>query len=288
MKKIGKIILISLVILLTAVFIFTRFFFPKFYMSEQDHRNYCLKQGQITPNFYTYQVGARNIHYLHIGNDTLPLVVFIHGSPGSSDAFKEFMADTTLSQEIQLIAVDRPGFGDSDYGWGEPSLQEQAALLKPILEKHRANKVILVGHSLGGPLTFRMTMDYPNLIDGIVSIAGSLDPNLEPNEWFRPMLAVAPLQWFLNGSFVASNTEIMGHQSALKRMLPLWEKVTSPTIVIQGTKDNFVPVGNADFAKKMLTNCKYLDVQVVEGADHFILWTDIQITKNAISTLLKQ
>ena len=38
------------------------------------------KKGQVTPTFHDYQIESRNIHYIHIGNDTLPLVVFMHGS----------------------------------------------------------------------------------------------------------------------------------------------------------------------------------------------------------------
>jgi pimeloyl-ACP methyl ester carboxylesterase len=54
--------------------------------------------------------------------------------------------------------------------------------LKPIVAKQRQNgkQVILVGHSLGGPLIARMTMDYPELIDGLVFVAGSVAPKLEP------------------------------------------------------------------------------------------------------------
>ncbi len=39
------------------------------------------------PHFYTYKVGKRTIHYAECGNDSLPAVIFIHGSPGSWDAF---------------------------------------------------------------------------------------------------------------------------------------------------------------------------------------------------------
>ena len=167
-------------------------------------------------------------------------------------------------------------------------MEKQAALLKPILEKHQTNKTILVGHSLGGPLIFRLAMDYPNLIDGLVSVAGSLDPELEPNEWHRPIVDVPPFRWFLNGSFIASNTEIMGHKTALKKMLPLWEKVTTPSIIIQGTEDTLVPAGNADFAKKVLTNCKNLDIQMIEKEGHFVLWGKPELTINVIYKLLEK
>ncbi len=47
------------------------------------------------------------------------------------------MADTALLSKAQLVTVDRPGFGASNFGYAEPSLKKQSALLRPILEKHK-------------------------------------------------------------------------------------------------------------------------------------------------------
>ncbi|MBY0435888.1 MAG: alpha/beta hydrolase, partial [Cyclobacteriaceae bacterium] len=146
---------------------------------------------------HKYYQGKRVINYLHVGQFDRPLVLFVHGSPGSLSAFIDFMADTALMTKAQLITVDRPGFGSSNFGYAEPSLEKQAALLKPILEKYANRPAILVGHSLGGPLIARMAMDYPELIDGLVMVAPSIDPGLEPHEWFRGPLATPFIKWML-------------------------------------------------------------------------------------------
>src|SRR5687768_14810555 len=70
----------------------------------------------------SYQTGFREIHYIQSGNDTMPLALFIHGSPGSLSAFIEFLADSILLQKALLISTDRPGFGYSNFGNAEPSL----------------------------------------------------------------------------------------------------------------------------------------------------------------------
>ncbi len=56
------------------------------------------------------------MHYTHLGDLDLPLVVLVHGTPGSSNGFMDYLADSLLPEKAQLIALDRPGFGDSDYG----------------------------------------------------------------------------------------------------------------------------------------------------------------------------
>lgn len=231
----------------------------------------------------------RTINYLHVGDTTKPLVVFIHGSPGSLSAFIDFMKDSALLQNAQLISVDRPGFGGSNFGYGMKSLKQQVDCIQPILKKHKLNQpVILVGHSLGGPFIARMAMDYPELVDGLVIVAGSIAPDLEPNEtWFRAPLSTPFLRWVLPRSFRASNTEIYHLKPHLQEMLPLWKKIICPVIVIQGGKDSLVDPGNADFAKRMLVNSKSLEIVFKEDMNHFVPWTNPDLIQKAVLKLIK-
>src|SRR5687768_6432386 len=108
------------------------------------------------------------------GDSTKPLALFVHGSPGSLSAFIDFLADTALLSKTLLITADRPGFGYSNFGNAEPSLKKQGETLKPLLEMYRNNRpLILIGHSLGGPLIAKMAIDYPDLVDGLIIVAGS-------------------------------------------------------------------------------------------------------------------
>ena len=232
-----------------------------------------VEKGQSKPTFHNYNIEGRNIHYIHVGNDTLPLVVFMHGSPGSASAFEDYLADTSLTNQAQLIAVDRPGYGYSDFGNTAKSLDQQARLLKPILEKHTAPKTILVGHSLGGPLIVRMAMDFPTLMDELVILAGSVAPELEPYEWYRAPLNWKVISWAIPTVMRVSNQEILPVKEDLKRMLPLWKNIKMPVTIIHGVKDRLVTVENVDFAKEKLVNSANVDVILFPEEDHFIPWT---------------
>jgi pimeloyl-ACP methyl ester carboxylesterase len=166
-------------------------------------------------------------------------------------------------------------------------MEKQAALLKPLLEKYSKNRpIILVGHSLGGPVIARMAMDYPELVDGLILVAASIDPDLEPNEtWFRAPLATPFLSWLLPASLRASNEEIYQAKPELKKMLPLWAKITCPVFVVQGEKDILVPPGNADFAASMLVNAPVLIVR--KDVNHFIPWSHPELIRDAIVDMLK-
>jgi pimeloyl-ACP methyl ester carboxylesterase len=240
-------------------------------------------KGKMYPGVgYSYYAGKQKMNYIISGSDSLPIVVFIHGSPGSLSAFIHFMDDTVLLNKVQMISVDRPGFGASNYGYAEPSLEQQCRDIKPILDKHKNGRpVFLVGHSLGGPIIARMAMDYPELVDGLIFVAASVDPELEPDEWFRGPLATPFVKWMLPRWLRASNDEIYQLESQLNQMLPLWTKITCPSIFIQGQKDELVPAANADFAKKMLVNAPFELVTDPE-MNHFVPWSHPYLIQNAI------
>lgn len=250
-------------------------------LSDQKISQYFANQA-VKPTFGMVRVGERFVHYATIGADTLPTVFFIHGSPGSWDAFIGFFADSTLYTRAHLISVDRPGFGKSGKGKPVPSLQTQAACLAPLLRLgHSAKKAVLVGHSLGGPVAVRLAMDYPDEVGGLILVAPSIDPELERKEWYRPLGAAVPFRWLLPAELDVSNREIMPLKGELQKMLPLWAGIRIPVTVIQGEEDELVPPGNADFAKRMLVQAP-LTTQMIPDMNHFIPWSRPDLIHDAI------
>jgi pimeloyl-ACP methyl ester carboxylesterase len=258
----------------------------QFRMSKTEINSYFEKKEK-KGTLHQYEFDHQKINYLKVGDDVLPLIVFVHGSPGSLSAFIDFMADTVLLSKAQLITVDRPGFGESNFGYGEKSVARQSSVLKLLIEKNKLNRpVILVGHSMGGPVISRMAMDYPELIDGLVIVAGSINPDLEPNEtWFRAPLATPFLRWVMPRSFRASNQEIYHLKPELQEMLPLWEKIKASTIIIQGKKDVLVDPSNAYFAKKMIVNAP-VELVMVDEMNHFVPWSNPELIRSAIIKLI--
>lgn len=257
-----------------------------FRMSEKEVNSY-FESKNINGSRHYYTTQKKTIYYAQAGDESKPLILFVHGSPGSLSAFIDFLGDTALTNKALVITADRPGFGHSNFGIAEPSLEKQASALKPILEKYKGNNpTILIGHSLGGPVIARMAIDYPELVDGLVLVAASIDPELEPNEvWFRAPLATPFLSWILPRSFRASNEEIYQLKPELENMIPLWKEIKCPVVVIQGGKDSLVPPGNADFAKKMITNAP-VELVIEEDMNHFVPWTNPELIRQAILQLL--
>lgn len=259
----------------------------QFRMTPAEIDNYFVDE-HAKPKLRTYSVEDRRIHYAELENNKQPLVLFVHGSPGSWTAFKDFFADTALTHHAKLIAVDRPGFGYSDFGFPEPSIERQAALIKPILEKNKNHHpVILVGHSLGGPVIARLAIDYPEMVDGLVFLSASVDPELEPNEWYRHALRLPVINLLVPTSFYVSNEEILPLKGELVALLPFWEKIKAPAMVVHGEKDTWVPIGNAYFIKAMLKNTS-TELVIIQNARHFILWTHPGVISKIIGDLIER
>jgi pimeloyl-ACP methyl ester carboxylesterase len=240
---------------------------------------------RLKPIQHQVKIDDVMMNYAEIGSDTLPVAFFVHGSPGSWSAFVDFMKDTILLKKVKMVSVDRIGFGESDYGYAEESLIRQVAYLKPIVLKYKqmGKKITLIGHSMGGPVIARMAMDYPELIDNLIIVAGSIAPDLEPNEkWFRVPMDFTPIRVLIPASFRASNHEILYLKPELEKMLPLWKNIHQPVIVIQGGKDFLVSPKNADFAEKMLVNSKSVKIIKVDTMNHFVPWSHPQLIKKAI------
>src|SRR6476659_2117474 len=72
------------------------------------------KKAGVTLQSHTATINGHHLHYVYSGGDTLPVLVFIHGSPGSWSAFENYLKDSELLKHFHMIAIDRPGFGYSD------------------------------------------------------------------------------------------------------------------------------------------------------------------------------
>src|SRR5262245_45893475 len=54
---------------------------------------------------------GRSVSYLSAGEPDAPLVILIHGTPGSAVQWARFLSDPVPG--LRTIAIDRPGFGQS-------------------------------------------------------------------------------------------------------------------------------------------------------------------------------
>jgi pimeloyl-ACP methyl ester carboxylesterase len=242
-------------------------------MRWNDKKAYAVFKSKNTPlKIYDTVIDNRHLHYAVSGNDDLPTLVFIHGSPGSWFHYMKFMYDSALQQKFRIVSIDRPGFGYSDFGKAM-HLQAQCKIIIPVLEKLKTSKpMYLCGHSMGGPVTAELASMRPGLFKTIVLVAAALDPAEEKKETWRHILKNKPLYWFLPGAFGPSNTELLYLKEDLKPMANDLKNISCNVVFVHGDKDTWVPIQNIAYGEKLMVNAASITSDTLHGADHQIPW----------------
>lgn len=250
--------------------------------NEKRIREFKSEGLSLSGDSYTYL--EHTINYVHTGyrGDSLkPILLFVHGSPGSSKDFKKSLKDTSLRTRFEMISVDRPGFGYSNFGVAETVLDKQVLALSPLLQQLKGRKVIIAGHSYGGAVAARAAMLFPDALAGCMIIAGSVSADAEPSEPWRKVLAYPVFRWMIPKAFRVSNSEILTLKSDLRNMENGWRNIRMPVTVLQGKKDRLVSPENADFVERMAVNSTSLRVYRIDKVDHFIPFMQEYLIRDA-------
>jgi pimeloyl-ACP methyl ester carboxylesterase len=245
------------------------------------------EKGVILTAHYTQYLG-QNLNFITGGDSSKKAILFVHGSPGSASDYFKYLTDSTLGKMYYLIAVDRPGFGNSIGYDTMPSLKAQAAIIQSVASMLSPKNLpmAVIGHSYGGPLAVRLAIDYPETFDNVVLLAAALDPALEEKEWFRPVFANDFVSWMLPKAIKASNAELMVLKDDLMLMDKEWEKLKAPILMLHGTSDMLVPYKNTAYAQLKKTDSSALKVVSLPKVNHFIPWTHFDLVKEKLIKLL--
>jgi len=233
----------------------------------------------------TATISGNPIHYIETGMPGNPTLFFIHGSPGSWNAYKKYLTDTLLLKKYRMIAIDRPGFGYSDFGKAE-DLQTQSKWITAFIKTIGNGKpLVLVGHSLGGPVVTKLATENPSWYKHLVILAGSVDPNAEKPEEWRRYIMLKPFRFLIPGALRPANDELWYLKKDLLDMQPDLKKITSDVTIIHGTKDPLVPFSNVAFMNAAFVNAKSINTIVIENGNHFIPWEHFEEIRKALLDL---
>lgn len=232
----------------------------------------ALKSLGAELEFSLFDIDGHQFQVVESGDRSKQLVLFIHGTPGSWEGYSEYLRMPSLASRAHLMAMDRPGFGKSNEGTWLPPFQEQASILIKLRElNHSALPIIIVGHSLGGSIAYRMAVDFPDDISGMVVISAPVDPGLSKRRWYNLLASYAVISWMLPDSLIKANREMNLLQGDLLALEPMLPEIRSNVTVIQGREDKLVKFGNLGFAEEKLTQAHFKAIPVADMG-HFVLW----------------
>jgi pimeloyl-ACP methyl ester carboxylesterase len=116
------------------------------------------------------QVNGTTLHYVRCGSG--PAVILIHGFPQDWTEYQAIMP--RLAERFTVIAIDLRGIGRSHAeagGYEADNLAEDVYLLAKRLKLER---VYVVGHDIGGIVTFALVRRYPELLRGAMILDAAI------------------------------------------------------------------------------------------------------------------
>jgi len=278
-----KYILYSFLILLSS-FILTSCFVLNKYIYTDNELAQHYEQKKTKPCYKKIKFHNSSLHYVVMcKNDTLPLLILVHGAPGAWYGYMNLMDDTLLQQNYKLIAIDRLGYGKSNYGKAETSTQMQAMAIKEIIDQENSSgkKVVLLGRSYGAPIAALLSIHYPQQIEKLFMISPVIDPQHEKFYWFSSIGKWKPVQWFLPKMLNVATKEKYSHQREMKTMLPEWKKLYTPTYVITGANDQIADTCNYSFAKDHIQNCPSVFLKL-QNTGHLVTYEQPELIRNLL------
>jgi 4,5:9,10-diseco-3-hydroxy-5,9,17-trioxoandrosta-1(10),2-diene-4-oate hydrolase len=135
------------------------------------------------------------LHYHEAGAGHTETLVLLHGGGPGASAWSNFGRNIPVfAKSFRVLAVDQPGFGESD----KPEEHDQyftfaARALRDLLDSLGIEKAHLLGNSLGGGTAVRFALDNPKRAGRLVLMGpGGLSLNMfsaDPTEGVRKLSA---------------------------------------------------------------------------------------------------
>jgi pimeloyl-ACP methyl ester carboxylesterase len=226
-----------------------------------------------------------------------PNVVLVHGSGGSSLSW--FMQLNSLNLDLNLIAVDLPGHGDTP-GLPVERVEDYTAWLKEFIEAAQIAPCFAVGHSLGGAIVQRLTLDHPALLKGIVLVGTGVRLRVSPR-----ILEGIHQDFDKTVSFIVSSCytkeapeELIQDAFRLARrttsaqlridfmacdrfnIMDEVEQIQLPTLIIVGREDIMTPVKYSEFLNRKIAGSRLV---VLDNAGHAVMHQSPEAFNQALS-----
>lgn len=226
-----------------------------------------------------------NINYIVEGEGEPVLV--LHGWGANIASVKPIV--NILKEAFKVIALDLPGFGESDKPQDAFGSFHYADIVKQLIDKLEIEKISLVGHSFGGKIAIILSTRYPELIDKVVLIDSA---GLIPRRTLKYHLKVktfklAKVAWRIiffwqddparmENLYKRFGSDDYQNSSGIMRKImvrvvnenlkPILKDIKAPVLLIWGEKDDATPLYQG---RLMNREIKDSGLVVFEGAGHF-------------------
>lgn len=245
-------------------------------------------------------IRGKKMFYESVGKG-LP-IVFVHGSMGSRISW-DFQRP--LSEEYRLVFLDLPGHGGADPLDEEISVKLYAGYVVDFVRGLGIEKMVVVGHSLGGAICIQLALDYPELLRAVVLVGSGAKLGVHPTilEALRNNFEES-VELAIGGMAFAEKADPglveMAKNECLKcrqgvgyldfaacNEFDVRERVSEinvPTLIIVGSEDKLTPVKWSRYLNEKISNSS---LKIIENAGHMVMLEQPEELNQALLTFLR-
>lgn len=121
----------------------------------------------LDPQVQFVTVHGLKLAYRESGTSSQPPMVLLHGLAETSAFFWRPLI-ARFASRYRIIAFDLLGHGDSPVPSDGYEVEKQAALIADAMEQLHLSGAVIVGHSMGGVIGARLSIENPHLVSKLV------------------------------------------------------------------------------------------------------------------------
>lgn len=249
------------------------------------------------------EVAGKRVNYVDFGADNgEPPLLFIHGIAGRWTHWLENIPH--FAQSRRVIAVDLPGFGDSEMPSDGITIPGYGRCIESFCDQLELESVQIAGSSMGGFVGAEMAIQYPQRVERLVlvSAVGASDVLLKIAPLlgtvallermsarhvvtFRKKLLRRPRLRKIGLSLIANHGDRLSPEMAYELSLGVnkegfvdafkamtkydirdrLSKIGCPVLVVWGADDPLVPIGDAYLFENAIPGAR---LEIIRDASH--------------------
>lgn len=273
-KTLKRIAIFGLLLFLILYFLFYHFTMPK--SDSELLEAYKENNVELDLTYDTYQ-SYRFRKIARIQDTTLPTLVFVHGTIGSSMDFKSYFADSILQRKANMLAYDRIGYNYKDLHPVQESIAFERDMLMHITRDIPSEKLILVGYSYGGPIALATTRK----VKALVLLAPAVSSEVEPMPSMLKLYQWGATRWLVPPIWREASKEKLSHPADLRNFENNWTQNKNPIVLVHGDNDWIVPYENSQYLVEKFPS-EQLELVTLPNANHDLVWSRFDTIKEVL------
>lgn len=245
--------------------------FSRYILTDKEIDSYYSLRN-YKPIHHSLPYFNKTIHYVEFGDTSKPLLVLIHGAPGAWYTWRNMIDIDSLRNNFHVLAIDRLGYGKSNYGKVEKDIHAQICAIQLIIDKYPERELNITGRSYGAPIAAALAAINEARCKNLYLFSPVISPYKEKMYWFSGIAKTSLVQLMLPKALNVASAEKYAHLVQMQQLLSFYPQIKANTVIVAGEKDWVAHPSNYKVCDSLLCTPKKKGIYIKNG-DHFLTFS---------------